>query len=842
MGDVYRATDTKLGRDVAIKILSGAFADAPERLVRFEREARLLAALNHPNIATLHGFEKDGGTHFLVMELVSGSTLAERIASGAIPLREAIPLFRQIAEALEAAHEKGVIHRVKPANIKVTLDGQVKVLDFGLAKAFLDIPSGSDLSQSPTFARGGTETGVILGTAAYMSPEQARGTAVDGRTDLWSFGCVLYEALTGRKLFEGETVSDTIAKILTLEPDLSALPKRTPRSIHNLLERCLQKDVARRLRHIDPVQMEGEPEQTVAAPGRWRAMVPYVVVAIAAGVVVWLLKQAPMPAPQPVARFVLSLPEGERLAQPKPGLAFSPDGARLAYAAIRGGEQQIYLRSLSELLAKPIPGTEGGQQPFFSPDGEWLGFFAGGKLKKVSLRGGPALTLAEASSPNGGSWGPGDFIVFAPRDVSGLARVSAAGGTSAGLTTLDSPKEVAHHWPEFLPGGRALIYTVYTSTDAAIALYVLETGERRLLVPGGYHAHYAPSGHLVYARAGALFAVPFDVTRLAITGPSVPFAEGLKHTSLHSQFSLSRHGWLVYVEGDSASKRTLVWVDRNGTETPLGAPPSSYMVPRLSPDGRLVAATQNDSEGAYDIWLYDISRDSWTRLTFDSSSFNPLWSPDGKQIVFDSPQNGRALIRMNADGAGAPEQLLKSDHDTGATSWSADGRFIVFFRADPETDGDIWVLPLEGETKPEPFLQTAADEGAATISPDGRFLAYVSNESGRAEVYVQAFPGPGGKWQVSTEGGKEPVWARNGGELFYGSGDKMMVVSLETEPTFTAAKPRVLFADPYVKHGWFLANYDVSPNGRFLMVKSEDTEEQLVVVQNWPELLKPSKE
>jgi Tol biopolymer transport system component len=836
MGDVYRATDAKLGRDVAIKILSGAFADAPERLARFEREARLLAALNHPNIATLHGFEKDGDTHFLVMELVSGSTLAERIASGAIPLREAIPLFRQIAEALEAAHEKGVIHRdLKPANIEVTPDGQVKVLDFGLAKAFLDGPAGSDLSQSPTFARGGTETGVILGTAAYMSPEQARGKAVDGRTDIWSFGCVLYEALTGRKLFEGETVSDTIAKILTLEPDFSALPKGTPRSIRILLERCLQKDVARRLRHIDPVQTEGEPEETVTTPGRWRAIVPYLVGALTAGIAVWILKPRPMPPPQPLARFVLNLPEGDRLAEPGTGLAFSPNGDRLAYVATRGGVQQIYLRALSELDGMPIPGTEGGQQPFFSPDGEWLGFFAQAKLKKISLRGGPAITLAEASSPNGATWGPDNTVVFAPRDDSELYQVGADGvGEAIGIMMADAPKGGRRN-PELLPGGRSSIFT-NDGPSSDIALFVPESGERRTLIPGSHLAHYSAGGYLVYAQASALFAVPFDLARLEVTGGPVPIVESLRFQLGRSQFSVSRQGWLAYVEGSIPTENSLVWVRRSGGESSVPLPPADYWAPRLSPNGRFLAVI-NDRQ----VWVYDLSSGAGTRLTFDSSGDRPAWSPDGNEIVFQDDHQGSALVRMKFDGSGAPEQLLGTDNDSGATSWSADGRFIMFFRADPETDGDIWVLPLEGERKPEPFLQTAADEGAATTSPDGRFLAYVSNGSGRAEVYVQTFPRSDGKWQVSTEGGKEPVWARNGGELFYRNDDKMMAVSVETEPTFSAAKPRVLFADPYVKHGWFVPNYDVSPDGQsFLMLKREGKQEaaQLVLVQNWPELLR----
>jgi serine/threonine-protein kinase len=835
MGDVYRATDAKLGRDVAIKILSGAFAEAPERLARFEREARLLAALNHPNIAVLHGFEKDGDIHFLVMELVSGSTLAERIATGAIPLRDAIPLFRQIAEAVEAAHEKGVIHRdLKPANIKITPEGQVKVLDFGLAKALLDVPSGSDVSQSPTFSRGDTETGVILGTAAYMSPEQARGKAVDGRTDIWSFGCVLYEALTGRKPFEGETVSDTIAKILTLEPDYGVLPERTPRSIRVLLERCLQKDAARRLRHIDSYQIEGEPAQPLAVRGRFRAILPYLVGALVSGSTIWVLKSGPRPESQPLALFRIDLPEGDRLAEPKTGLAFSADGDRLAYVAVRRGVQQIFLRSRSELQGKPVPGTEGGQQPFFSPDGEWLGFFADGALKKISLRGGPALTLAEASSPNGATWGSDDWIVYAPMDHSGLSRVSASGGAPAGLTKLDSPRETAHRWPEFLPGGRALIFTVQSTSESnEIVSYVLETGERRALVSSRLHADYSPSGHLVYALDSSIFAVAFDLSRLEIDGQPVPIADGLKVRFGGSQFSVSQQGWLAYVQGEVATENSLVWVHRDGAQRSVPLPPAQYLLPRVSPDGRSVAVSKDSH-----IWAYDLSSGAGTRLTFESVSVLPAWSLDGKQMVFSS-RNLHALFLVNADGASPPEQLVESEHEIGATSWSADG--LVLYQAHPETDGDLLVLTLDGERKPEPFLQTAADEGGATLSPDGRFLAYVSNNSGRAEVYVQEFPGPGGKWQVSTEGGTEPVWSRNGKELFYRTSREMKAVSIVTEPAFAATRTDVLFADSFVKHGWFLANYDVSPDGQsFLMVKSEAREDaaHLVLIQNWPELLK----
>jgi serine/threonine-protein kinase len=844
MGDVYRGTDAKLGRDVAIKVLSGAFAEAPERLARFEREARLLAALNHANIATLHGFEKDGDTHFLVMELVSGSTLAERIASGTIPLREAIPLFRQIAEALEAAHEKGVIHRdLKPANIKITPDGQVKVLDFGLAKAFLDGPSDSDLSRSPTFSRGGTETGVILGTAAYMSPEQARGKAVDGRTDIWAFGCVLYEALTGRKFFEGETVSDTIAKILTQEPDYSVLPKRTPRSIRILLERCLQKDVARRLRHIDPLQMEVELEETVAARGRWRAIVPYAVGALAAGVAVSSLKPWTIPTPSPLARLVLPLGPDERLAGPKPALAFSIDGTRLAYAATRGDTQQIYIRALDEPDAKPVSGTEGGEQPFFSPDGEWLGFFAGGKLKKVSLRGGSAISLCETSSPSGGSWGPDDSIVFAPMDSSGLSRVSTAGGECLELTKLGEG-EFGHRWPEVLPRGKDVIFTVQqTSAEMEIVVLSLETGERRRLLSHANFARYVPSGHLIYSREGDVLAAPFDISRLATTGPSLPIVDDLALETGYPHFSVSCLGWLVYrSRGAAGEERTLVWVDRKGRAQPIPAAPADYRELRLSPDGTLLAATIRSANGL-DVWTYDLSRDVLTRLTFGTSS-NAAWSPDGKEVFITSRSSGKwALFRMSSDGSGSREKLLPGDnYGMGADSLSPDGQVLAFFEVHPETDGDLWVLPLGGDRKPRPFLRTTADEGAAMISPDGRFLAYVSNASGRPEVYVQTFPEPGGKWQVSSAGGSEPVWARSGKELFYRIGNQMMAVSVDTEPSFTAGKPTALFPDPYLKSGWFQAIYDASPDGqRFVMVQSSDEAEgstQLNVVQNWPELLR----
>jgi Tol biopolymer transport system component len=859
MGEVYRARDTKLGREVAVKALPEEFTGDTERISRFEREAKLLASLSHPGIATVHGLEESNGLKYLVMELVPGETLAERISRGPMRINECLAVFRQIAEALEAAHEKGIIHRdLKPANVIVNQDGRVKVLDFGLAKAVANEAQRSDLSKSPTLTREGTEHGVILGTAAYMSPEQVRGKTLDRRTDIWSFGCCFFEAMTGRKAFSGETVSDILAAILEREPDWSALPPKTPRFMRLLLRRCLEKDVAHRLRHIDPFQVEIEPEETVAVGrNRW-ALVPYLAGALVAGLAVWFLKSASTEAPKFVARFTLGLREGERLAVGRPGLAFSADGERLAYVAIHEGVQQIYVRALSELQAKPILGTEGGEQPFFSPDGEWLGFFADGKLKKISLHGGPAFTLTEASSPMGASWGPHDSIVFTPRDASGLSIISASGGELRTLTIPDSRNgEEAHLWPEFLPGAEALIFTIrragsiesLVNSSGGVALYLLERHERRTLIPDAGLAHYAPSGHLIYKRTGALFVAPFDIERLETTGPSFPLGEGV--SDFVSAFSVSQAGWLVYEGGDVPGMRTLVWVDRSRAENSLAAPPSLYSLPRLSPDSALLAVaklSQNVSDPY--VWVYDLSRASGSRLTFDAPSFNPRWSSDGERIAFrnqpaataniDSVGARWSLLEMSSKGNGAPRKLFESDYEVGAEAWTPDGRFLIFFQAHPETDGDVWVLPLEGERKPQPLIQTSADEGGVTISPDGRYVAYVSNVSGRPEVYVQPFPGPGGKRQLSTDGGTEPVWGRSG-EIFYRHAKNMMAVSVTTEPTFTSTKPHVLFEDPYLRHGWFIPNYDVSPDGeRFLMVKSVEEEEpaQLIVVQNWPELLK----
>ncbi len=877
MGEVYQAHDTKLGRDVAIKVLPEAFAHDPDRLSRFQREAKMLASLNHPNIATIHGLEQSGGTSYLVMELVSGETLAERVKAGPLGIEEALKIAVQIAEALEAAHEKSIIHRdLKPANVKVTPEGKVKVLDFGLAKAFAGDGASDDPSNSPTLSAAATMQGTILGTAAYMSPEQARGKSCDKRTDIWAFGCVLYELLTGRQAFQGETTTEILAAVLRGEPDWQALPDTVPLGIRALLRRCLQKDVNKRSRDAGDLRLDIE--EAMAAPtttnlttaasakglhslGRQRLVLSLGALLLGAAIAslaVWNVKPAPAPAPQPITRTVINLPPGQELAglDNGPGVAVSPDGTHLAYVARQGGAQQIYLRAMDSLEAKPIPGTEGAVNPFFSPDGQWLGFFAGGKLKKVSVSGGAALTLGDAVNSGGASWGSQGMIAFPSSYVSPFQQVPDAGGAPQPLTHLEKG-ENSHRWPEFLPGGKALLFATGVATtnwiNPRVAVQSVGTGERRNLIQGGTNPRYAPSGHLVYAQGGSLMAVPFDPQRLTTTGAAVPVVEGVLQSAVTgaAQYGFSSTGSLVYVPGGLQSAQSrLVWVSRNGAEKPLAAPSHTFLGPRLSPDGRRVAVgiTEQDSQ----IWLYDLTRETLTRFTFEGSvNTSPAWTPDGKRIAFSSNKEGLInLFWQLADGSGGLERLTPSEYINVASSWSPDGQVLAFFEVNPTTGFDIWVLrmgdPSAGSgqvRKTQPFLRTPFNESAPRFSPDGRWLVYISDESGRREIYAQPYPGPGGKWQISTEGGAEPVWNPNGRELFYRSGGKMMAVDIATQPGFAAGKPRMLFEDQYVPTPGTTANYDVSSDGqRFLMLKPSEQAQaartQINVALNWFEELK----
>ncbi len=895
MGEVYRARDTKLNRDVAIKVLPDLFAADPERLARFRREAQVLAALNHPNIAHIYGLEESNSVRALVMELVEGATLAELLGSaldaaapnarearqavgvgphgqlrkaGPLPVDQALPIAKQIADALEAAHEQGVTHRdLKPANIKVRDDGMVKVLDFGLAKLAAPLASEAAamaLSQSPTLTTpAATLAGVILGTAAYMSPEQARGRTVDKRTDIWAFGCVLYEMLTGKQAFRGEDITEILAAVVKTEPDWQALPADVPSNIRTLLFRCLQKDIKKRVRDAGDIVIECEealaaPATSVAAPATVAPILSRrsLVVGFAGlllgglitGLAVWRLNPAPT---APVSRFTMILPPGQRLAGLyQTAVAFSPDGRRLAYVASAGSPQQLYLREMDSFEGSPVAGTEGAVNPFFSPDGQWVGFFTVDRLKKVSISGGPPVILARVEDfGRGGSWGNDGNIIFASRFDSGLSLVSAAGGTVQSLTTKDRQKaEGSHRFPHHLPGGGGVLFTVGTGgswDDARIEVLKLGTGERKVLIEGGSDARYVPTGHLVHLRAGTLMAVPVDLDRLEVTGPPVALVEGVLPSTDNTgaaQASFADPGSLVYVSGGGqAGERTLAWVDRTGTEQSLQLPPRSYRHPRLSPDGQRVVLDIDKGNGG-DVWVYDLPRGTLTRLTFEATNAFPVWASNGKKVTFESTKAGPTnLFWKPADGSGAQERLTTSENTQNPGPWSPDGETLAFTEADPATGSDIWVLSLKDGRKSQPFLRTPFNEGNLVFSPDGHWVAYQSNESGRDEVYVQPFPGPGSKGLVSTQGGTEPVWSRDGHELFYRSGDKMMVVATMIQPAFRASKPEVLFEKPHYVLP-LLRNYDVTSDGRrFLMLKESEqvaAATHINVVLNWFEELK----
>jgi len=859
MGVVYRAKDTKLGRDVAIKVLPEVFSQDPERLARFEREAQVLASLNHPNIAAIYGLEESGGTRYLVLEYVPGETLR-----GPLPAGEAVGVARQITEALEEAHEKGVMHRdLKPANIKVTPEGKVKVLDFGLAKAFAGEPASGNPAQSPTVSVLATRAGVVLGTAAYMSPEQACGKPLDRRTDIWSFGCVVYELLAGKLAFGGQTVSDSLSAILGREPDWEALPAATPQRIRDLLRRCLQKDAHRRLQHIGDARLEMEEPLAPPAERPRRPALTWALAAVAAVAVcvaVWSLR-SPTPGRGPIARLAVPLGPDERLqAGAAPSLAVSPDGTRVVYVAAQKDTAQLYLRRLDRFETTPIAGTEGATGPFFSPDGEWVGFFAGDKLKKVSLGGGAPVAICDAFQSRGATWAPDGTILFTAGFGSGLglSRVSAGGGVPRTLTT-PGKGEIGHRWPHALPDGKGVLFTIWTGggfDDGRVGFLSFQTGQWRTVAEGGTGPLYVPPtpdrggpGFVLLTRAAELFAVPVDPETMASRGPMFRAVEGVLMSTRTGavHYGVSRNGVLVYAPGTArASEMTLMWVDRSGAASPVTKSRRLYDGPRLSPDGRRVAMFIPESS-AYNIWVHDIARDTLTRLTFEKRfDTSPVWTPDGARVTFTAsgPTN---IFWKRADGTGPEERLTVSANSQFPTSWSPDGKWLAFEENHPARNSDLWLLPgpggTPGDRKPRPFLETPFTERGARFSPNGRWIAYFSNESGRYQVYVQPSPVAGGttsgKWQISTEAGTEPVWARNGKELFYRNGDRILAVDVDTGASFSVGKPRLLFEGQY-EFGPVFGNYDVAPDGRFLMVKGADTgtsATQLRLILNWLEEL-----
>jgi eukaryotic-like serine/threonine-protein kinase len=876
MGEVYRARDTRLDRIVAIKVLPTHLADKPELRERFEREARTIASLNHPHICTLHDIGHQDGTDFLVMEYLEGETLAERLLKGSLPLDQVLQYAIEIADALDKAHRKGVTHRdLKPGNIMLTKSG-TKLLDFGLAKLRRDAAPSAPLSQLPTAQNAVTAEGTILGTLQYMAPEQLEGKEADARTDIFAFGAVVYEMATGQKAFEGKSQASVISAIMSSDPPpMSSLQPMTPPALDRVVKKCLAKEPEKRWQAASDVCDElkwiaesgaqsasqmSVPVKGIRALGRRPIMVglgALLLGAVIASLAIWNLRPAPTPPPRPVSRFTITLPPGQQLAglDNGPAVAVSPDGTHLAYVARQGGTQQLYLRAMDSLETRPIPDTEGAINPFFSPDGQWLGFFAGGKLRKVLVSGGAGLTLGDAVEPHGASWSSQSTIAFAPLSASVLQQVSDAGGALQPLTHLDKG-ESSQRWPEFLPDGKAVLFAVGPSaadfTNARVAVQSLVAGGRRNMIQGT-GPHYATSGHLVYAQGGSLMAVSFDSQRLTATGAAVPVVESVVQSSVSgaAQYSFSVTGSLVYVPGGVQSAQSrLVWVSRNGAEQPVAAPAHTYLGPRLSPDGRRIAVTITEQESQ--TWLYDLPRETLTRLTLErNNNLFPAWTPDGKRIAFQSNKEGPLNIFWQlADGSGGLERLTTSEYTHVPLSWSPDGQLLAFLEVNPTTGNDIWVLrvgdPSAGSgqvRKAQPFLRTPFNESVPRFSPDGHWLAYISDESGRYEVYVQPYPGPGGKWQISTEGGTEPAWNPNGRELFYRSGDKMMAADVAAQPGFAAGKPRMLFEGPYLPTPLTSPNYDVSPDGqRFLMLKASAQEQpaptQINVVLNWFEELK----
>ena len=866
MGVVYRATDTKLNRDVALKILPEQFASDSQRMARFQREAEVLASLDHPNIGQIYGIEEAGQTKALVLQLIEGPTLAERIAQGPIPVEEALKIALQMAEGLEAAHEKGVIHRdLKPANIKITPEGQVKILDFGLAKALEgETPPDTNLSQSPTLTAAATQAGVILGTAAYMSPEQARGENADQRADVWAFGIVLFEMLTGRRTFEGRTVSDVLAAVLAKEPQWDRLPPDLHPRLQLLLERCLAKELRDRYASVgdgrvdiqtvlvDPRGVLAQPvaEVVQASPQSKLPWVAAVIVGIVAGVAVWNLKPE---VPGPVSRFYHVLPEGQVFTNTGRALvAVSPDGSKMVYVANR----QLYLRTMDTLESTPIPGTdENPTVPFFSPDGQWIGFISlsDGEIKKIPVSGGAPVTLAIPENPHGSPpvWGTDDMIVWS--QLEGLMRVSTNGGTPELLIAGEA--EVGLARPQMLPDGESVLLTRDPGLPASgeVAVHSLESGEQKFLF-AGVGARYVSTGHIVYTVDDVLFAVPFDLDTLEVVGGPVAMVEGVRGNP--TQFAVSDSGSLVFVPSGVgvASERTLALVDRDGEVERLNVPPKQYLSPRLSPDGQtLVVQSVEDSENV--LWVYDLTGDTAIQqLTFEGNNQRPVWTPDGQRITFSSERDGTmSLYWMPADGSGVAERLTTAEEGTNhyMGSWSPDGELLVFtVRA--LSGRAIWTLSVDdGETQSLYDAPGTRYDGAE-LSPNGEWLAYqVQGPSGpEIDIYVEPFPPTGSRRRISQDGGLLPLWSPEGSELFYRPRSSTAEITLRsvdivTEPAFRFSNEQTLPVEGFNVVPRY-RDYDMSPDGeRLLMVfpadradSGEPSRPQINIVLNWFEELK----
>jgi serine/threonine-protein kinase len=911
MGEVWLADDTRLGRRVALKILPADVAGDAERMARFEREAKVLASLNHPNIAHLYGLETAQACHperakrvegspeargddegtgfsqptpqssmgpstpassdnvvaqddirsvtFLVMELVEGEDLSARIERGALPVDEAVRIALQIAEALEAAHEAGIVHRdLKPANIKLKPDGTVKVLDFGLAKTWDTIDGEGSLSMSPTMTRHATAAGVVIGTAAYMSPEQARGNPVDRRADIWAFGTVLWEMLTGRALFGGDTVSDVMADVLRAEIDLDALPASTPPGIGRLIGRCLERDDRSRLRDIgearialeSPLEDDDQPTVRPVAPRRRSSLVPWLVAAGAAVLFVGSTVMHSMrdsgPAPDQPRQLMIQLPPDQRLiTDGNSTITFHPDGKSLVVAGEADGRNLLLRRELGAAEAQPIAGTDWGQAPFFSPDGRWLGFVSRGKLMKVPVEGGTPLDLADSQGAGGATWLTDNTVVFAPIYSDGLFRVSAEGGETVRMTTPDRDAgELGHWWPDVLPGGRWVVFTAFrTPVDRSrIGVLDLETGGVRWAVDGGFFGRYVDTGHLLYAKQQHLFAVPFDAESGTVTGSPVALFDDLRvaQTGGFGMFAVSALGDLAYVTESSGNPpRELVWIDRDGRVEQAAPHRLPFLSVDLAPDGKQAAVTvQGDSR---DLWTYSFDRGSLSRITSSSGTeFDPRWSPDGRELyyVVDVPPFTLYRIPVGSPDSGRPIWDEPTEVDVTLPTVSPDGRWMAFVQSEQETRNNIFVRLIDGSEPMKPFRASRADELSPTFSPDGNWIAYSSDENGWPEIYVEPFPGPGERFQVTANGGNQPLWVHATGEILYRRFDEMWVVETRIAgDRIEIGTPRLLATHP-IEHGESVDSrvFDVSSDGeRILAVTVPDADQprRIEFVTDW---------
>jgi serine/threonine protein kinase/Tol biopolymer transport system component len=823
MGEVYVADDLNLNRKVALKFLPDAFTGDPERMARFEREARLLASLNHPNIAAIHGLEEAEEKRFLVLEFVEGETLAQRLIKGPLPVEEALAVCRQIAEALEAAHEKGVIHRdLKPANVMITEGDKVKILDFGLAKALSEETQSIDSSQSPTLTEAMTRPGIILGTAAYMSPEQAKGKTVDKRADIWAFGCILYECLTGKIAFEGETVSETLAAILKGEPDWQALPATAPPSIRFVLRRCLEKELRRRFHDAADVRIEIEEVRDIGKPTvpakrswpwlAWTGTVVAIAVALAAVLVPRMTSKPSAPA---LARFAVTAPPGMTVVTDGASMAVSPDGRRLAFiAADSTGMAQLCIRNLDSLSARQISGTWGAILPFWSSDSRFIAFFAEGKLKKVPADGGLPEVICDAPSGRGGSWSKNGVIIFAPQAMGPLLKISADGGDVVEINKPDSSRhETGFRFPCFLPDGRHYLFVSLPRKREGFDIYLSELDSKqstRIMAAGGAPVP-AVTGCLLFVRGNRIAAQEFDRHKLRPTGQIIPLGDAPPASSFEGAplLSASENGVLIHAATNLPNTQ-LVWLDRMGRAVgTVALPPASYGNPSLSVDSRWATVSIANSPTSYDLWLVDLQRAVTTRLTFDGllaagggTGSAAVWAPDGSRVAYMCNQSGLYdIYQVLTNGTGKPEPLVQSDVVFKApVTWSPDGKYLVFSQNVEKTQWDLWLLPMQGDRKPVPYLRTPYDENTAALSPDGRWMAYSSNETGRAEIYVRSFPEPREKHRISVSGGTAAQWSQDGRELLFLSSDQMaytvgsiFTVDVQTSPSFKAGAPRLLF-------------------------------------------------